>query len=91
MNKKFILALMLTTGMAFAQTGSSGSTPDQSSQPLKPAALDNQSIHFALDNESINFAINDRPDEFNSHQHERSIQFYAGLPKTVRWKLGSCS
>src|SRR6185503_6624332 len=33
MNKKFILALMLTTGMAFAQTGSSGSTPDQSSQP----------------------------------------------------------
>src|SRR5437763_30218 len=32
MNKKFILALMLTTGMAFAQTGSSGSTPDQSSQ-----------------------------------------------------------
>src|SRR5215467_1957014 len=30
MNKKFILALMLTTGMAFAQTGSSGSsTPDQ--------------------------------------------------------------
>src|SRR5882672_4547576 len=35
MNKKFILALMLTTGMAFAQTGSSGSTPDQqpSQQP----------------------------------------------------------
>src|SRR5712671_5822070 len=32
MNKKFILALMLTTGMAFAQTGSSGSTSDQSSQ-----------------------------------------------------------
>src|SRR5512140_136343 len=35
MNKKFILALMLTTGMAFAQTGSSGSAPDQqpSQQP----------------------------------------------------------
>src|SRR6202045_4675721 len=35
MNKKFILALMLTTGMAFAQTGSAGSTPDQqpSQQP----------------------------------------------------------
>ena len=32
MNKKFILALMLTTGMAFAQTGSSGSTTDQPSQ-----------------------------------------------------------
>src|SRR5436305_7559939 len=32
MNKKFLLALMLTAGMAFAQTGSSGSTPDQSSQ-----------------------------------------------------------
>ena len=30
MNKKLILALMLTTGMAFAQTSSSGSsTPDQ--------------------------------------------------------------
>ena len=77
MNKKFILALMLTTGMAFAQTGSSGSTPDQS----KPAALDNQSIHLSL---------NDRPDEFNSHQHERSIQFHAGLPETVRWELGAC-
>src|SRR3954462_191173 len=33
MNRKFILALMLTTGMAFAQTGSSGSKPDQQTQP----------------------------------------------------------
>src|SRR5207302_8737999 len=32
MNKKFILALMLASGMAFAQ-GGSGSSPDQSSQP----------------------------------------------------------
>ena len=63
MNKKFILALMLTTGMAFAQTGSSGSTPDQSA---KPAALDNQSIHLAF--HSINVAFNDRSDEFK-HDH----------------------
>ena len=33
MNRKFILALMLASGMAFAQTGSTGSTPDQQQQP----------------------------------------------------------
>src|SRR6478736_2929683 len=37
MNKKFILALMLTTGMAFAQTGSSGSTPDQQPSTTSPS------------------------------------------------------
>ena len=37
MNRKFILALMLASGMAFAQTGSSGSTPDQQQQPAQPA------------------------------------------------------
>ena len=82
MNKKFILALMLTTGMAFAQTGSSGSTtPDQQpSQQPSPAALD-QSIHLTC------YA---GPDEFNSHQHQRSIQFTEGLPETVRRELGAC-
>ena len=39
MNKKFILALVLASGMSFAQTGSSGSTPDQqpSQQPSSPS------------------------------------------------------
>src|SRR6266481_3987771 len=39
MNKRFVLALMLVSGMAFAQTGvSSGSTPDQQpSQQTSPS------------------------------------------------------
>src|SRR5471032_251771 len=48
MNKKLILALMLASGMAFAQTGSSGSTPDPqqpstTSPSTSPATTDQTS------------------------------------------------
>ena len=82
MNKKFILALMLASGMAFAQTGGSGSTPDQSSQPSQQPST-TSSIHFAL---------NDRSDEFKHRDQQPargSIQFHAGLPETVRRELGA--
>src|ERR1700744_6497965 len=38
MSKKFILALMLASGMAFAQTGGTGSTPDQSQPSQQPTS-----------------------------------------------------
>jgi len=37
MNKKFILALMLASGMAFAQTGSTGSTSPQQPSQTSPS------------------------------------------------------
>ena len=61
MNKKFILALMLTTGMAFAQTGGSASTPDQQTPPQQPRPSTTS---------PSTSPFNGRSDEFKHDQHQ---------------------
>ena len=65
MNKKFILALMLTTGMAFAQTGSSGSTPDQ--QPSQqPSTTVHPPVHPPQRPDQTNSTATSTSDQSNS-------------------------
>src|SRR5258708_27530938 len=63
MNKKFILALMLTAGMAFAQTGSAGSTPDQ--QPSQQPSTTSPSTSPATTDQP-NSTVTSTSDQSNS-------------------------
>src|SRR5258708_13217116 len=65
MNKKFILALMLTTGMAFAQTGGAGSTPDQ--QPSQQPSTTSPSTSPATTDQP-NSTVTSTSDQSNSRR-----------------------